>query len=895
MASMLFRVLRNILLTLFVIIVFLVGTGLVLAWVYEAEIKQEAVARINEQVAVPIEVGDIDFSLLAHFPYASVQFKDVKIRESYPQSKAQLLEAAEVSLLFNVIDIYEGTYTIKKLYLAHGSLAAKVNTKGEANYEILRPSTGKASQFSLSMEQIRLVEMRVSYSYAPQAQLYRLRLSNADLSGKFTDAKYELGIAVDGMAEVVRVKGIQYLTSKPLKAALTLSIDTKKELYRFKDGQLNLPEMTLQVNGLVQIQPAGIYSDIELRGKELTIQSFLAQLPVEYAQYVSGYSSSGQFDLLMTLKGLSTENRSPAVNVEAGISKGTIRSERYGQDLENVSLRLKYSNGFEHTLKSSSLKISELKATLDNRPITAAISLTDFSAPYLDLDLQTSLDLKQVQRFLPESLITEASGELEANVHLQGVLEQLRHPSGLNNSSASGSIKLSNVHVKTKGYPLDFSGVNAQLIVKEGKLALSSFEGKVGNIALKMNGEILDPLGFISNPKQEFKAELNVLAPYVNLQEFLALTQTDKASKKDTIVDFSISPLLDLRIKASIDRLDFDQFKGKTIKTELSISKEVIRAEYFSVNAMDGDVQGKFSIDASTAKEIYINAEAAIRSVNIHSLFEQCANFGQDVLVAKNLKGDLTASVSFSSVWNKNLTVIPEKIYAKSNVLIENGELNDFDPLLALSNYVDVNELIHLKFATLQNQIVIEDRTIFIPLMNVENNALNMSITGRHTFANDVDYKIRILFSELLRKKLKVKQRLEEFGPVEDDGAGKTTLFLKMTGKATNPKITLDRESMRAKVREDLKQEGQNIKTILSSEFKSIFKGGTAVMENTAKGGADWENDIPKTKPDAKKPVQEKPVVPEQQAQPDPKAPKDKKKNKALQDIENDLNKGEDE
>ncbi len=885
----LLSLLRKFFIVLLSLVVFTTFSAIVLAWVYEEEIENIAVAKLNEQLQSHITVADIDFSILNHFPYAAISFSDIQIKESYPSSTKNLLDAAEISLLFNVIDIYHKKYRIKKLYIANGSLHARTNAAGESNYNIIKSGSTTSGKFLLDIETIQLANVQLKYVHASFKQEYLLMATTATLSGRFTDTKYNLTIDGSGVANSIRIKGTQYIQNKPITASLQLAIDDTKKTYRFTGGRLTLPQMPLSINGMIQLQKAGLYSDVEILGNELTIQSFLAQLPTQYAQQFANYSSTGNFSFFMQMKGLSSTQTAPAINVTATIANASITAGKYNQTLENVFLSATYTNGKAQSLATSVLTLSNIKADLDNKPLQANMSITNFENPYLILSLAADLDLAQLRRFLPESVISEASGSMAANIRLQGLFSELNSMANLNSATTAGTIILKDVHVKTKAYQLDFSGINASLSLQAGTLLVNSFSGKIANSTVQLSGEVPGILAYITNPKQAFVGNFKITTPYINLRDFLAITQGEKP--KDSIEDFNISPLLDLTVSATIGSLDFDQFNGKNIKSDFTIKDQIIRAAYFSANAMDGEVQGKFSIDAAGKQFIYINADAIIKSVNIKSLFTQCKNFGQTVLIDKNLKGELTANLSFSSVWTKGLRLLQDKIYAKSTVLIENGELNDFEPLLALSKYVDVNELKNLKFATLQNQIVIEDRTIYIPLMNVENNALNLSLTGQHTFDNEVDYRIRILFSDLLRKRLKVRQRFEEFGPVEDDGAGKTTLFLKMTGKADNPKISLDRESVRAKMRDDLKQEGQEIKQLLKEEFKNIFKGGSAVI-SPQEGGADWENDIPKVKVEVKS---QKVKTEDKLDTPNPVKEKTTKKSKALQDIENDFNKEEED
>src|SRR5690606_27430116 len=129
--------------------------------------------------------------------------------------------------------------------------------------------------------------------------------------------------------------------------------------------------------------------------------------------------------------------------------------------------------------------------------------------------------------------------------------------------------------------------------------------------------------------------------------------------------------------------------------------------------------------------------------------------------------------------WTANLKTKLPLLKAQGNILVENGELINFQPMLALSRFIDVKDLQHLRFSTIENKIEIKNQMVYIPGMDIQSNALNLTLSGTHQFNNIIDYRIRMLLSDLLYRNSK---RLgdERFGEIEDDGYGKTTLFIRM-------------------------------------------------------------------------------------------------------------------
>ena len=194
-------------------------------------------------------------------------------------------------------------------------------------------------------------------------------------------------------------------------------------------------------------------------------------------------------------------------------------------------------------------------------------------------------------------------------------------------------------------------------------------------------------------------------------------------------------------------------------------------------------------------------------------------NFGQEILIDKNLKGRLSANVDFQSKWDKSLNLDERSVVAKSDISIDNGELIRFKPMLALSKYLKGSDLETIRFSNLTNTIEIRDRKIIIPVMDIRSSALDLTASGTHTFDNMVDYKLGLYLSQILGRK--VKQMNTEFGTIEDDGLGRPRIYLSMKGPASDPKFTWDRKGTEQKISDEIRKERNTIRDLLKNEFGS--------------------------------------------------------------------------
>ncbi len=86
-----------------------------------------------------------------------------------------------------------------------------------------------------------------------------------------------------------------------------------------------------------------------------------------------------------------------------------------------------------------------------------------------------------------------------------------------------------------------------------------------------------------------------------------------------------------------------------------------------------------------------------------------------------------------------------QSLEANGKLEITDGELVQFEPMMKLSKYINVDELQLIHFKTLRNDIHIQDRTVTIPEMDIHSSAFNISAAGQQTFDNLFEYRINVL------------------------------------------------------------------------------------------------------------------------------------------------------
>jgi hypothetical protein len=865
------KLLKKILLTLFLFILFAVGTLFIIAFAYQNEVKEYIIEKLNKNLTAKVIVDskNIDFSCLTNFPSASLTFKNVLMLEPpIPNSHSPLQKrrdtlfyAENFSLQFNLLDIFRKNYIVKKIKAENGKVKLKVAADGSINWNVWNSSSGKtdttASQSVFNLEKVLLNNISVFYSDYKNKNAISLALRSVKIKGEFASKKYDLSVTGEALVNHFIQNNTNYLDNKPVKMNLTLKVDNEKNLYEFTNALLHIADLKISVEGKYISSPSFI--NIELKGKDMDLQEVFSLLPQKYHKYISDYESDGKLYCNAQISGKADAQNFPSVKGDFGIVKGEITQLSTGIVLQNVNLHGNYYIPSTFPFgKGGGWLSGTFSAALANGTISGNLRIDDFSSlrqstesdkigPLISASLNANLLLSDLRHLLKVDTlwnypVESLAGNVKMNIKYKGKI----NPSGkytrsdFENMNLLGEVLLENATMKIKNPSFAFDSINGSFVLKNNNITLNSFSGLAGiantnrrKSDFYLKGNLKNILAYSFTDDADINVEAEFQSKNFDLNQFLVNQQ--KSSAKDTVYKISFSPRINFTLNSNIGHLSFRKFEANNIRGIVSLRNQKLIADPLSFSSMDGLVTASGMIDGTQNNTLLITCNANLNKLNISKLFEQFEDFNQHTITHKNLKGLVTAEVQFASVWKSDLTVDENRIYVRSDVTIDKGELIKFEPLKALSKYIAVSELEDIKFSTLQNQIEIKDRKIFIPKMDINCSALNLSLWGTHSFDNSIDYHIKVAMADILfQKARKAKKENDEFGVVEEDKSGRTNLFLSMTGTVDHPIIKYDKQGAKQNLKENIAQEKQTLKQILKEEF-GWFKKDTALnkMEHT--------------------------------------------------------------
>jgi len=850
-------ILKRILLGVVGFVIVVMGTLLVITFAYENEVKDYLIRELNTNLKTKVIVDskNIQLSLFKNFPYASLSFKNIAMLESPVGSGKKdkkgnqkflkqdtLFSAGSISLQFNIVDIIQKKYAIKKVMAENGRVKLRVGTDGSDNWDVWKGSsdTAVSSEESVfNLEKFGFKDISLRYLDLKNKSDISCRINNGNITGEFTSKMYDLSITGDMLVDHFKIDSVNYIDKKPVKMDLALKVDNEKDQYKFQDATVELADLKILVEGNYVSNSASDYVDILLKGKDMDVQSVLSLLPEKNQKDISDYDSDGEFYFNAQIVGKLDDVNSPEVKADFGITKADITQLSSDITLKNVNVTGNYFSS--STSSNYFIDLKTFSASLVNGKISGSIRMDNFSASNITASLNADLLLEDVRQLLKVDTIwnyavESLAGSMKVNMKYKGKFNSSGKytKSDFESMVLSGDMTLENAGMKIKSSTLAFDSINGSFVLNDNSVTVNSFSGNTPKSDFYLNGVMKNILAYSFSDDADINAEATFQSNNFDLNEFLLDQQ--ESSKRDTVYNVHFSPRMNFILNSNVGHLTFRKFEANNVRGTFQLRNQKLIADPVTFSTMDGSVTASGMVDGTQDSTLLVTCNLSLKKLNINKLFDQFEDFGQTTMTHANLKGIGTAEIQFASVWTSDLTVDMNRIYVRSDMTIEKGQLIKFEPMKSLSKYIEVSELEDIKFSTLSNQIEIKDQKIFIPKMEIKSSALDISLSGVHTFNNDIDYHVKVLMSDILfQKARRAKKENTEFGVVEDDKSGKTSLFISMTGTVDNPIIKYDRQGARQNLKENIAEEKQTLKQILREEFGWFKKDTTAKKKEKPK------------------------------------------------------------
>jgi len=366
-------------------------------------------------------------------------------------------------------------------------------------------------------------------------------------------------------------------------------------------------------------------------------------------------------------------------------------------------------------------------------------------------------------------------------------------------------IDLDQLDAKMHVHPMRFEDFAGRIHYEDEHLVIEKLHGKIGRTVFDMD------MNYYLGKNDSIKLRDNhfgLKADYIDFDQLFAFNttppnklktiQTKTATTEDveshsSAFNIYTLPFTDMTFDLDVDHFIYHHIDLQNIHSRMRITHDhYIYVDTISLRAAGGQFVMSGYFNGSNPDRIYFKPKLKVTQADLDKLLLKYENFGQDVEVSDFIHGQLTAEI------NGNIRVYPDMVpdldqsEIHMDVELLNGRLENYEPVLMLSDYMGDKNLSYVRFDTLQNHMDITNGIINIPNMNIESTLGHYELSGKQSMVGKLDYYIRIpwkIINQGARYKLFGKKKTKE-GEVNDDeilekDLNKKTRYLNLRVKGT--------------------------------------------------------------------------------------------------------------
>lgn len=781
---------------------------------------------VNTHLNVPLNVSDMDLAFWSSFPNLSVDFEQLFIQESFPNAQVSdtLFYTEQLRLTFNPWDIYQGKYHVKWVKVSPGKLAIRYDAHGKENFDIFKPSQSDTkTDFNLTLKEVQLKGLRFIYDNVSSKQYLSSTFEDARIKGDFSSdafvakamGKMKLGRLKSGEVTLLRNKNTEF--------NFALDVNQLAGLYSLKNAVLSVEHLPFSVNGMVS--PDSLQFTVQ--SKDLQLTQLVNEFSLDAAKDVKAFKGNGKVDFHLALAGALSAVDPIGVNADFNIQNGKLTEPEHGLNIQDIQLSGKYSNtGAEGEF----ISMKNVRFRTAGGPFSGELELREFDRPKVEGSAKGNVDLGLIHAIFHLPSIDEVQG----NLGIQTNFKLSTSSTGeLAVDECSGQLALKNIFLKLIDDKRQFSQVNGRLFLRGNEAGIENTALKLGASDVKLNGIFENIFPYI-NGKGDLKTSILLESNYLNVED---LGSTTKEMKIEAGEVYSLPDNIQGEINLQIEKLRYGKHAFDHLVSKMNIEHRRLHFPQMSLVNAEALLSGALIIEEKEPEKFILTTQIAGKNLKFKELFKEWENFDQTVISEQNISGRAEANLFFRAPFTLAKGISYRGIEAKLDLKVYNGHLKNVESfkditeslktksgklVLGKENIALLEEkLKDVDFQTMENSIYIKNGLVEIPKMTIRSTALDMDVSGRHSFTDEIDYRFAFRFRDL-----KSMKNQSEFGEVIDDGTG-VRLFLRMHGTLEKPIYEWDSEGRKVQAKEYRQEEKAQAKSMLKAEFGFFQKDST--------------------------------------------------------------------
>ncbi len=790
------RVLKYLLIAGVVLLI----AGLAFAIARQDAIGTYAVNQLNQNLKEPAEFGQVSLSFFSNFPFITAGIEQVSIPAAHG---LDLLHAEKLDIVLGLRGLFTGQWNTRKISIKNAWLNIHFNEQGDANYLIWDTTeddtTHTEYDINWNFNNIEVQNLTLDYRDARLHHHVLLFVEEGAFSGSYHRDILNLKADAAFICRQVMASGSSWLEELPFHMAGTLQIDLNESKTIAEQFSIRINDSSIKVQGEAGWGQDGRF-DLTFSGDRLNIRDLLLTTPPSYVTMVQMWESEGNLTLQGRYHGRFTSTTAPELNLNLSLENGSLRHPGLNSPLKKVILQGNITLPADQPIRKGKIDISQIRLMAGNQPFSGNFTLEGLDKPVFRTRWNGEISTEALLALLQNETLLAPAGMLQIkDLSISGSLDAWVDPSTPFDGNISGSISSSEVAFRYRERQFQFP--QGTIVLHRNQIDFDGLHFVCPGINLVTRGSISRPWPYLLQKARPAGIALqgNVQAALLQLDELLETWNELAATESDhSIANTQEStPLLELltgSMDVSINAFSWNKVETQNWTGKVTFSPAMIGFEDVRLEGMDGQL----SLAGSYKQEPTGQLELAVRaySVNATELFRQCEDFGQQHITHRHVSGALGGRVWVKAVWDAAGNFDMHKLEVLADLQLQNGRIRNVEMFESFANYARLSDLKNIEIVSMNNILEFSNLTFRIPAMFIQNNAMNITLSGEHLYDHRIDYQVAVNAGQIALNRMNPFRNAGQTLPASNGGL---ILFYRIYGTTDNYQFTADRSFVQNK------------------------------------------------------------------------------------------------
>ncbi len=789
------------------------------------------VPRLEEATHRHISIKEISLDV---FPSIAVSIDSLRISnpEGTRFDRDEFVSLNNLSINLKLLPLFTGTISIGEISVDHPTVYMEVKKDGSKNYATTQGAARRAEQGGTSgslgagllISDLRIKDGTVEFVNNKFDSRMLFQGINEQASVHTTSGGQTISIEQTTSIDKLSYGSINqwYLSDQPLKSTSRISYALDKDLLTLEDVKGQIRDLPITVSGNISRLKEDVnMMDITVASPGATMEQLLSLIPPELLRKTEGLKASGDVQFSATIKGPSGETIDPATSANFSVTNGAIQYASLPKSISGVTIHGTFEKPSAPVTATGggSLTIDRYGAHVGSNDLGGSLKVTGFDDPQVAATFKGVLDLAEVKDFYPLQKGSNFGGTVKADISVQG---KAKKPESMN---GTGQIELRGVTVQSAGSAQPVRNLNGTIAFNRQAIESKQLGLTIGESDLNLGFSLRNYLALLMPQAEKAagkpSATVKLTSHQLRTADLMGESQPPaaKSDKPAAARQGGLVPGIDLDADVSIDKLVTDKFTFSNARGLLGISNGVVNMKSFTINAFNGTVQTKGTLDLRDEKKRPFDLDLAIKDVESNELLSPFTSFG------KYLFGKLTMNTKLKGDLNDTLGLDPKTLTGDGLAKVMEGKLVGLPITQKLAEFTGASRLKEVDFKDWTNSFSVADGRCLVKDLKVNAGTTALTVDGSQGFDGSLDYALTVKLPPDESAKINLPGVANELVQFLKDKDGRLTLPFHVGGTAGNPTLQLNtaaQEELAKKALQDKTQ--QQLKNKLEEGLKKLFK-----------------------------------------------------------------------